>query len=166
VRDGGEDIGAVSSRSLNTVSDGQQDSTQVYAKDLPVVDTPLAGLVVDVKVLQVVVEINTAGTEVSTEQGSVRGEDGRDVDMPLSAEGDSETGLPFVEVGDDGGLGLSARELVVSWVQGVGSQRQKGEEHESKCGTEVRGGRVDEGLQADGSDCRERGCGRRCLQQR
>lgn len=90
------------------------------------VDTPLAGLVVDVKVLQVVVEIDTAGTEVSTEQGSVGGEDGRDIDMPLSAEGDSETGLPFVEVGDDSGLGLSARELVVSWVQGPGPKVRRG----------------------------------------
>lgn len=76
------------------------------------VNTPLAGLVVDVKVLQVVVEVNTSRTEVSAEQSSVGGEDGGDVDMPLSAEGDSETSLPFVEVGDDGGLSFSARELM------------------------------------------------------
>lgn len=39
------------------------------------------------------------------------GEDGGDVDMSLPAESNGETGLPFVEVGDDGGVGLSASEL-------------------------------------------------------
>lgn len=31
------------------------------------------------------------------------GEDGGDVDVAFAAEGDGQAGLPFVEVGDDGG---------------------------------------------------------------
>lgn len=31
----------------------------------------------------------------------MRCEDGGDIDMPFAAEGDRETGLPFVEVGND-----------------------------------------------------------------
>jgi hypothetical protein len=92
------------------VSDIKQQETM----NIPVVDTPFAGLVVDIKVLKVVVEIDATGTQVSTEQSSVGGEDGGDVNVPLSAKGDSETSLPFVEVGDNGGLGLSAGELDVS----------------------------------------------------
>jgi hypothetical protein len=40
---------------------------------------------VHVKVLQVVVEVHTSSTEISAKKGSVGGEDGRDVDMSLSA---------------------------------------------------------------------------------
>lgn len=75
VRDRGEDVGAVGSGSLDTVA---------------VVDATLAGLVVDVKVLQVVVEVNGAGAQVSTEQGGVSGEDGRDVDVTLAAAVDAK----------------------------------------------------------------------------
>ena len=70
VRDGGEDVCAVRRGPLNAVS---------------VVDSALAGLVVDVKVLQVVVEVDRARTKVSAEQGRVRREDGRDVDVALPA---------------------------------------------------------------------------------
>ena len=78
------------------------------------VDTPFTSLVVDIKVLEVVVEIDTTSTQVSSEQSSVGGKDGSYVDMPLSAESNSETSLPFVEVGDDSSLGLSACKLGVS----------------------------------------------------
>ena len=78
------------------------------------VDTPFTSLVVDIKVLEVVVEIDTTRTQVSSEQSSVGGKDGSNVDMPLSAEGDSETSLPFVEMGDNSSLGFSACELGVS----------------------------------------------------
>ena len=77
VRDGGEDICAVSRGPLNAVS---------------VVDAALAGLVVDVKVLQVVVEVDRARTEVPTKQGRVRREDGRDVNVSLAAAGKVEGG--------------------------------------------------------------------------
>lgn len=53
------------------------------------VDTSLPGLVVNVKVLEVVVEVDASGTEVSTEEGGVGGEDGGDVNVSLSAQGDS-----------------------------------------------------------------------------
>ena len=80
--------------------------------DLPVVDTPLSSFMINIKVLQVVVEINTSSTQVSAEQSSVSGKDGSYVDMSLSAEGNSETGLPFVEMGYDCGLGFSGCELI------------------------------------------------------
>jgi hypothetical protein len=85
---------------------------------LPVVDTPFTSLVVDVKVLKIVVEINTTSTQVSSEQGSVGSENGSDVDMPLSTEGNSETSLPFVEMSNDGSLGFSASKLLVSCAKG------------------------------------------------
>jgi hypothetical protein len=70
------------------------------------VDTSLSRFMVNVKVLQVVVKVDTAGTEVSTEKGSVSSENGRDVNVSLSTQGDCETRLPFVEMGNDGLLGL------------------------------------------------------------
>lgn len=75
------------------------------------VNTPLASLVVHIEVLQVVVEVDTTSTQVPTKEGSVSGEDSGNVNVPLPAQGDSETGLPFVEVGNNGGVGLSASEL-------------------------------------------------------
>jgi hypothetical protein len=80
-------------------------------RDAPVVDTPLSSLVINIKVLQVVIEINTSSTQVSTQQSSVSGKDGSYVDVSLSAEGNSETGLPFVEVGYDCCFGFSGCEL-------------------------------------------------------
>lgn len=35
------------------------------------------------------------------------GEDGCDVDVSLATKGDGESGLPFVEVGDDGNIELA-----------------------------------------------------------
>jgi hypothetical protein len=76
-----------------------------------VVNPSLASLVVHVKVLQVVVEIDASRAEVSAEQGRVGGEDGGHVDMALSAQRNGQTGLPFVEVGNDGLVGLASCEL-------------------------------------------------------
>lgn len=75
------------------------------------VDTPLTGLVINIKVLQVVVEVDASGTEVSTEQSSVSGEDGRHVDVSFTTKRNGETSLPFVEVGNNGGFSLTGREL-------------------------------------------------------
>ena len=75
------------------------------------VNSPLSSLVVDIEILQVVVEIHTSSTQVSTKKSSVSGKDGSYVNMPLSAKGNSETGLPFVEVGYDCGFGFSGCEL-------------------------------------------------------
>lgn len=96
VGDGSEDIGAVGRAPLDAVT---------------VVDSSLAGLVVDVEVGQVVVEVDGSGAEVATEESGVGGEDGGHVNVTLAAEGDSETGLPLVEVGDDGLAALARREL-------------------------------------------------------
>ena len=78
----------------------------------PVVDSSLSSLVIDIKVLQVVVEIDRSGTEVPPQEGSVGGEDGRHVDMTFSTERDGQTGLPFVEVADNGRGPVAGSELV------------------------------------------------------
>lgn len=67
------------------------------------VNPTLAGFVVDVEILEVVVEIYGSGAEVASEEGCVCSEDGTDVDVPFSAQRDRQTGLPFVEMCDDGG---------------------------------------------------------------
>ncbi len=94
VADGSEDVCAVSCSPLDTVA---------------VVDATLAGLVVYVEVLQIVVEIDAASAEVSTEESGMGGEDGGYVDVTLPAERDGKTCLPLVEVGDDGTRSLAAR---------------------------------------------------------
>lgn len=96
VTDGGEHIGTVCSRPFDTVS---------------VVDTPLAGFVINIKVLQVVVKVNTASTEVTTQKSRVSGEDSGDVNAPLPTKRDGQTSLPFMEVGNDGVVGLAGSEL-------------------------------------------------------
>lgn len=70
---------------------------------VPVVDTTFSSFMVYIKVLEIVVEIDRAGTEVSTEEGSVGGENGGDIDVTFTAEWDCETSLPFVEMCDNGG---------------------------------------------------------------
>ena len=78
------------------------------------VNTTLASFVVHIKVLQVVVKVDASRTKVSSEQGGVGGEDGGDVDVSFPAQGNGETSLPLVEVGDNGGVGLPGRKLRVS----------------------------------------------------
>ena len=73
----------------------------------------LARFMVDVEVLEVVVKVDGAGAEVEAEEGGVGGKDSGDVDVSLAAEGDSEAGLPFVEVGDNGAVEL-ARDVLWS----------------------------------------------------
>jgi hypothetical protein len=111
VRDSGEHISAMGRRSLDTVSEPCQTTPTEKSLSLPVVDTPLASFVVDVKVLQVVVEINAPSAEVSSEQGSMRSENGRHVNVALPAERNGKTSLPLVEVGDDRFVSLASREL-------------------------------------------------------
>ena len=75
-------------------------SASFYA--VPVVDATLSSFVIDVKVLEIVVEIDAAGTEISAEEGSMSRKHSGDVDVALPAERDGQTGLPFMEMGDDG----------------------------------------------------------------
>jgi hypothetical protein len=91
VADGREHVRAVRGGALDAVA---------------VVDAALAGLVVDVEVLQVVVEVDAARAQVPAEERRVRGEDRRHVDLPLPAERNRDPGLPLVEVRDDRGRRL------------------------------------------------------------
>lgn len=69
VRDSCEDICAMSSGAFHAVA---------------MVDAAFSSFVIHVKVLQVIVEINTARTKIAAKQGRVGGEDGGDVDMALA----------------------------------------------------------------------------------
>lgn len=75
------------------------------------VDTTLAGFVIDVKVLEVVVKVDAARTEVTAEERSVGRKDGRDINVALAAEGNGKTRLPFVEVSNDGLVAAALGEL-------------------------------------------------------
>lgn len=91
VRNGREHIGRVSGGPFDAIS---------------VIDAPFAGLSINVKVLQVVVEVDGAGAEVSTEEGGMSGKDGGDVHPPFLGQGECYTCKPFMEVGYDGPFGF------------------------------------------------------------
>lgn len=55
------------------------------------VDSTLASFMVNIKVLQVVVEIHRASTQVSTEQSCVSSEDGSNINLPLAASACAES---------------------------------------------------------------------------
>jgi hypothetical protein len=67
-----------SSENIRTMSCGPFDAVAV-------VDTPLPGFMIDVEILQIVVEVDGASTEVATEQSSVGSEYGGHVNMPFTA---------------------------------------------------------------------------------
>ena len=106
VGDSGEDVGAVGGGTLDAVA---------------MVDAALACFMVNVKVLEVVVEVDGAGAEVSTKEGCVGGKDGGDIDMALPTQGYCETGLPLVEVGNDSSLELPGN--ILRKIKRSGSQR-------------------------------------------
>jgi len=85
---GGENIRAVSSRSFDAIS---------------MVDSPLSSFVIDVKILKIVVEVDGAGTQVTTKKGCMCSKDSGNVDMTFATKGDCKTSLPLVEVGNDSG---------------------------------------------------------------
>jgi hypothetical protein len=103
MRNGGEHISAMGGRALNAVS---------------VVNPALSGFVINIKVLKVVVKVDRTGAKVSSKQGSMGRENGRDIDMAFAAQRNGETSLPFMEVGDDGGGELTGSILKKS--DGVG----------------------------------------------
>ena len=88
MRDSGEHVRAVRRRAFDAVS---------------VVYPAFSCFVIDVKVLEVVVEIDGAGAEVPAEEGCMGGEDGGDVDVAFAAKWDGQSGLPFVEMRDNSG---------------------------------------------------------------
>jgi len=70
VGDSGENVGAVSSGSLDAIS---------------VVDTAFSGLVIHVKVLEIIVKVDRSGAKVSTKQSGVGGKNSGDVDVTFTA---------------------------------------------------------------------------------
>jgi hypothetical protein len=86
VRNCGEDVAGMSSGTLDAVS---------------VVDTALASLRINIEPLEVIVEIDRAGTKVSSKKSGVSGKDGSDIDASLLGQRQSDTGEPLVEVGND-----------------------------------------------------------------
>jgi len=91
--DGRKDISTMSSRTFNTVS---------------VINATFSGFVIDIEVLKIIVEIYRTSTEIPAEKSGVGSEDGSDVDMTFTTEGDSEASLPLVKVGDDGCSSLAS----------------------------------------------------------
>ena len=87
VGNGREYIGTVSGRSLDAVS---------------VVYSSLPSLVINVEILKVVIEVDGTCAQVASKEGRMCSEDCGDIDMTLAAEGNCKTGLPFMEVCDDG----------------------------------------------------------------
>lgn len=84
VGNGGKDICAMGSRSLDAVT---------------VVDTAFARFVIDIKVLEVIVEIHRASTKVSPKKGSMGRKDRGHVNMTLTAQRNGQSGLPFMKMG-------------------------------------------------------------------
>lgn len=68
---------------------------------VPVVDATLASFCIYIKPLEVVVKVDRASTEVSSEEGGVCREDCGDIDAALLGEGKSNASKPLVEVGND-----------------------------------------------------------------
>ena len=92
MRYGGENVCAMCGGALDAVS---------------VVNPAFSCFVVDVEVLEVVVEVDGAGAEVSAKEGGVRCEDSGHINMAFAAEGDGEARLPLVKMGDDGCVELA-----------------------------------------------------------
>lgn len=85
IRHGGEHVRQVGGRPLHAV---------------PVVDLPLACLLVHVELVQVVVEVRVAGAQVPPQQGGVRREHRRHVHVARAQRYQADARLPLVEVGD------------------------------------------------------------------
>ena len=62
------------------------------------VNTAFSCLVIYVKVLEVVVEVDASGAEVSAEEGCVSSKDCCDVDVTFATERNGKASLPFVKV--------------------------------------------------------------------
>lgn len=88
VGDGGEDICAMGCAALDAIS---------------VVYTTLPCLVVHIKILEIVIKVDRASTEIATEKSGVGSKYGGDVNVSFSAKRDSNASLPFVKVDDDRG---------------------------------------------------------------
>ena len=72
------------------------------------IDSTFACFVVDVEVLKVVIEVDASRAKVSAEQCGVSCEDGGNVDVTFSEKRNSETCLPFMEMGYDSSFELTS----------------------------------------------------------
>jgi hypothetical protein len=86
-----EDVSRVNGRSFHTV---------------PVIDLAIAGFLVHVKLVEIVVKVDVAGAQVSTEQSGVGGEDGGDSQLAHTTQHQTTAGQPFVEVSHNVGLSV------------------------------------------------------------
>lgn len=68
---------------------------------IPVVNTTLSGFGIDIEILQIVVEVNRASTQISPKERCMSCENSCHVNAPLLGKGQGNTGEPFVEVGYD-----------------------------------------------------------------
>ena len=72
------------------------------------IDSTFACFVVDIEVLKVVIEVDASRAKVSAEQCGVSCEDGGNVDVTFSEKRNSETCLPFMEMGYDSSFELTS----------------------------------------------------------
>ena len=101
-----------------------------------VIDATFPCLVIDIKVLEIIVEIHRAGAEVATEQSGVCGENGTDVNVSLAAEENPNCRLPLVKMGDDGMF-----PFVRSKLREVDERGKKPRRKESIRGCDINGAR-------------------------
>ena len=74
------------------VGDGSKDVTRMSSSTfdtIPVVDTTLTSFSVDVKVLQIVVEIHGTSTQIAAKESSMGRKNSRNVNVSLATKGDS-----------------------------------------------------------------------------
>ena len=69
---------------------------------IAMIDATFPRLVIYVEVLEVVIKVDRACTEVTSEKGSMSSEDGGDVYVTFATERDGDAGLPLMKVCDDG----------------------------------------------------------------
>ena len=124
VRHGRKNVRAMHGRTFDAVA-------VVYAS--------FASFVVDIKVLKIVVKIDIPGTEITTEEGRMGREHGRDLDVSLSTKRDSDARLPLMKVSDDGGVELPRDILKDRRTKPVSGAIRKTTDHIPPRGTMRRG---------------------------
>ena len=84
--DGSKDIAGVGRGSFDAIA---------------VIYTSLAGFGVNIKILEIVIEVDRAGTQVSSEQGCMGGEDCSDIYPSFLSQGESHPFQQFVKMSYD-----------------------------------------------------------------
>lgn len=81
---------------------------------IAMVNASFAGFVVDIKVLQIIIEIDGSCAEVSSEESGVGGEYRRDINSTFSAKGKCNSSKPFMEMSNDGFRSLVRDKLLLA----------------------------------------------------